>query len=82
MSLARAKVAEGGRILIPADLRRELGLTPGTELTLEAVDGELRVRSLRQALERAQALVRRHVPGDVSLSDELIRERHQAAVDD
>ncbi len=42
-------------------------------------DGELRVRSLRRAVERAQDLVRRYVPEGESLSEELIRERREEA---
>lgn len=58
---------------------RQLGLQPGAEVVLELTDGELRIRSLRRTIERAQALVRRHVPETTSLADELIRERHEAA---
>lgn len=79
MSVTRSKVTQGGRVVIPAALRRQLGLEPGTEILLDIADGALRVRSLRQALESARSLVRDHVPHGVSLADELIRERHEAA---
>ena len=32
-----------GRIVVPKPLREELGLAPGTELELDAVDGRLEV---------------------------------------
>jgi AbrB family looped-hinge helix DNA binding protein len=79
MIAQRARVAEGGRVVIPADFRRQLDLQPGAEVILEVADGELRIRSVRRAIERAQALVRRHVPADASLADELIRDRQEAA---
>jgi AbrB family looped-hinge helix DNA binding protein len=66
-------------VVIPADFRRQLDLQPGAEVILEVADGELRIRSVRRAIERAQALVRRHVPADASLADELIRDRQEAA---
>jgi AbrB family looped-hinge helix DNA binding protein len=78
MSAARSKVTEGGRVVIPAALRRQLGLEPGTEVVLDIADGALRVRSVRHALESARSVVREHVPSGVSLADELIRERHEA----
>ncbi len=46
---------------------------------MDIADGELRVRSLKAAVERAQALVRRYVPAGDSLVDELIRDRRSEA---
>jgi len=79
MTIHRAKVAEGGRVVIPAEIRRQLGFQPGVEVILNVADGELRIRSVRQAIERARELVRRHVGEGTSLADELISERHEAA---
>ena len=79
MSAIRSRITEGGRVVVPAPLRKELGLQPDTEVLLDVADRALRVRSLRQAIESAQALVRSHVPAGTSLADELIRERHEAA---
>ena len=79
MASHRAKVTEGGRVVIPAELRRQLGLQPGAEVVLDVADGELRIRSVRQAVESAQALVRRYVAQGTSLADELIAERREAA---
>ena len=79
MATHRGKVTEGGRVVIPADLRRQLGLQTGDEVVLDVTDGELRIRSLPQAIERAQSLVRRYVGEDTSLADELIGERREAA---
>lgn len=79
MSATRSKITEGGRVVIPIALRRELGLQPGTEVLLDVADGALRIRSLWHALESARRLVRDHVPPGTSLAEELIRERRQAA---
>lgn len=38
--------------------------------------------SRRQALDKIRAEVRKHIPADVSLVDELIRERRQEAARD
>ncbi len=79
MPAHRTRITEGGRVVIPAEFRRQLDLQPGAEVILDMADGELRIRSLRRAIARAQTLVRRHVPEGISLADELIRERREAA---
>lgn len=79
MSSHRARIGEGGRLVIPARLRTELGLRVGDDVILEVQNGELHVRSLKDAIARAQALVRRYVPEGRSLADELIAERRREA---
>ncbi len=49
MTAQRARVAEGGRLVIPAEFRRALALNPGESVGLDIRDGELRVRSRRSA---------------------------------
>ena len=80
MTTARAKIDRGGRILIPARLRKELGVEPGDPVVLETQGGELHMRSYRKAIEEAQAIVAKYIPDrDRSLVDELIEERRRAA---
>jgi AbrB family looped-hinge helix DNA binding protein len=74
-----ARIASGGRIVIPAKLRKELGLRAGDRVILDIDQGELRVRSFDVAIRRAQELVAEYVPDGVSLADELIRERREEA---
>ncbi len=71
----KTKLAEGGRIVIPAEYRQALGLHVGDELILRLEDGEVRIFTARQAIRRAQELVRRYIPQSRSLADELIAER-------
>jgi AbrB family looped-hinge helix DNA binding protein len=79
MQSVRTKIGEGGRIVIPADLRRALGVGVGDELLLRVEDGELRAVTGRAALRKAQAIVRRFVPEGTRLSDELIADRRREA---
>ena len=74
-----AKIAEGGRLVIPAEYRRELGLEPGDEVIIRLEDGELRILSRAEAVKRAQELVARHVKKNHSLVDELSAERREEA---
>jgi AbrB family looped-hinge helix DNA binding protein len=77
VSELKTKIGEGGRVVIPAAYRKALGLKPGDEVVLVLEEGEIRVMGARQAIVRAQALVRRYVPEGRSLSDELIQERRE-----
>lgn len=79
MQPQRVRIIEGGKLIIPASMRRELGIATGDTVLVDVADGELRVRSLSKAIERAQAILRRHVPDGVSLADELIAERRREA---
>jgi AbrB family looped-hinge helix DNA binding protein len=76
-------MSEGGRLVIPAEFRRSLGLVPGAVVVIsETEDGDLRVSTPAAGLRRAQELVGRYVqPGD-SLADELLAERRREAADD
>lgn len=79
MTAQRVRIIEGGKLIIPAPMRRELGIATGDTVLVELEDGELRVRSLTQAIARAQAILRRHVPQGGSLADELIADRRREA---
>lgn len=79
MPAQRVRIIEGGKLVIPASMRRELGIGTGDTVLVDVADGELRVRSLSKAIARAQAILRRHVPEGVSLVDELIADRRREA---
>jgi AbrB family looped-hinge helix DNA binding protein len=79
MKPKRVTLGPGGRMVIPAEFRKTLGVRRGDQLVVDLKDGDLRVRSLDAVVERAQALVRRYVPDDVSLADELIEDRRAEA---
>lgn len=79
MEAQRVKIVDGGKLVIPAAMRRELGISTGDTVLVDVDDGELRVRSVSRAIERARAILRRHVPEGVQLSDELIADRRAEA---
>ena len=82
MDVVRTKVTQGGRIVIPADMRRRLGIEIGEDVSI-SVDGEsLRILTQKGSIKRAQALVRKFVPKGVSLVDELIEDRRREAAND
>ena len=75
----RTKLTEGGRVVIPAEFRRALGVQVGDELILRLENGELRLLTLDRAIAQAQEAVRKYVPAGRSLVDELIAERRAEA---
>jgi AbrB family looped-hinge helix DNA binding protein len=75
MTQVKTKVAEGGRIVIPAEYREALGLHVGDEVILRLEDGEVRIFTPAQAIKYAQDLLRPYLPQGRSLSEELIAER-------
>jgi AbrB family looped-hinge helix DNA binding protein len=75
----RMRVNENGRVVIPASFRKALGINVGDEVVLRIENDELRITTLKRRLARAQRLVRKHVKPGVSLADELIAERREAA---
>ena len=70
------RITNGGRIVIPAEYRRVLGLKEGDQVILSLVDGELRITTRLHELRRAQAVVAQYAKEDKSCwSDELLAER-------
>ena len=73
------KIDKAGRILIPLEVRRELGFREGTELILRVEEGELRVYTREAALRRAQERLKRLKKPGVSVVDEFLAERREEA---
>jgi AbrB family looped-hinge helix DNA binding protein len=69
------RVGPKGRIVIPARLRAEIGVAPGDELVALAESGGVLLLP-RQAIKER---LRRMMAGGASLTDELLRERREAA---
>ncbi len=79
MTYTRAKVTEGGRIVIPAEYRKASGIQIGEDVILCLEGEEVRLFTPREAVRRAQEIVRQYIPEGRSLSDELIAERRAEA---
>ena len=75
----RVKVDNAGRILVPAKIRRELSIKPGSNVQLRVMDGLLEVRTQMYRLMRAQEFVAKHKVAGRSAVQELIAERRAEA---
>ena len=79
MNEFKTKIGQGGRVVIPTEYRRKLGLEAGDEIIMHLDEEGLRLYTPAQAVARAQALVRRYVPEGRDLAGELISERRAEA---
>lgn len=81
MGATHTKIGLNGRVVIPAAFRQAVGLAIGDEVVLRVENGTIILASRSQQIQRAQALVRRHIPvaKGTLLSDELIAERRTEA---
>ena len=72
-----------GRVMLPSWWRKREGVDPSTELWVALTEeGGLVLETREQGLRRARALLRKHFPEGVNLSDELIAERRAEAAGD
>jgi AbrB family looped-hinge helix DNA binding protein len=69
-------VGQRGRVVIPASVRRELGLQPGVRLLARIVNQALVLMPV-EAIDTELFAMFRDYPG--SLADELVAERHAEA---
>jgi AbrB family looped-hinge helix DNA binding protein len=75
----RARVAEAGRVVIPAELRKELGIEEGQDIVFARDGNSIRIIPLREAIREVQDYFASLAPPDVLLSEEVIAERRQEA---
>jgi len=76
------RVAAGGRIVIPANVRKAMDIRDGELVTLQLEDGRLSIMSRREAIRRVQEYVRSlpNFDSSGSMVDELIAERRAEAL--
>lgn len=77
MASYTTRLEKSGRILIPAALRRQLDLCPGSQVLVkvEESSGALQITSRSRALAKVRKEVRRYVPAHLDLVEELIKDR-------
>ena len=73
-----------GRVVIPAQVRKVLGLKDGDRLAFVVTGDDVSLMTVDQGIERAQAIARKLVMGERgrSIVDELIAERRAEAARD
>ena len=73
-------VASNGRIVLPAEVRKRLGLSEGGDLLLEETPDGLVLRTVARSVARAQAIARRYLQDrpDVSVDAFLATRRTES----
>ncbi len=81
MSSIAVQVSQGGRIVIPAEMRQKMGVEVGDQVLLNwsEEDQALRVATRKQRLLHARELVKRYAVKNGSVVDAFIQERRQAS---
>lgn len=81
MTILTASVSQGGRIVLPLEIRQKLGIEVGDEVFLEWLEdsAELRLMTHKMRLQKAKKLVQQYIKLDTLVVDELIAERREAA---
>ena len=74
----QVRIGLQGRVVIPAELRRSLGIEAGDTLVARAEDGRVVLEKRENVLDRVRRRFER-VPSEISLVDELISERREEA---
>lgn len=82
MNALRVKVSDGGRVVIPAEYRQALGIQVGDDVILTIEGRTVELRTIDEAIRRAQELVSKYIPADRALTDELIAERRTEAANE
>lgn len=75
------KMSEGGRVVVPAEIRKAMNIKDGDTVYWELVDGEARLTTKLARIRRAQELIQKHCPAQPgeSVVDEFIAERRAEA---
>jgi len=80
MNAIMTKMSENGRITFPIAVRAAVGLERGGDVIIEVVDGELHVRTVAQAMNRARAIARELLAGKPGASvDDFLADRRREA---
>lgn len=76
-------VGDRGRLVLPADVRAELGIEAGTRMLVSAErDGSVRMRPYRSVAAANRGLLADLAPAGKSMVDELLAERRLEAADE
>ena len=80
MNAIHGRVSKSGRISLPAEFRKAVGLDHGGDVVVELNGSEIRIRTIDEVVSRAQALTQLLLGGKPSASvDAFVAERRRDA---
>ena len=79
LKLYELPIQETGRVVLPAELRKILGLSKGDKVLIEAEGDEVKLTTARLRRKRAQGIARKYARPGVSVVDEFLAEKRVEA---
>lgn len=79
MKTYEVPMQESGRVILPTELRRTLGLQKGDRVLIEADGENVVLTTARIRRRRAQALVARHIKPEDGVVDAYLKEKRDEA---
>lgn len=76
MPARTARMLEGGKVIVPIELRKKLGFERGSTVVFEEDENGIRMRSLAETVKRIQDLAAPYRTATLA-SDELIADRRR-----
>jgi len=76
----RVRIAAGGRIVIPADIRQSLGVREGDELLIIREGDGIRMTTVLQTAKEVQAFFEKFKKPGENVVDEFLAERREEAL--
>nr|CAA6813801.1 MAG: AbrB/MazE/SpoVT family DNA-binding domain-containing protein [uncultured Thiotrichaceae bacterium] len=73
-----ATIGKSGRLVIPATLRKALGLNEGDGVTIAVKEGHIEISPVAVSIKKAQDLVKKHLKPEDDLVEMLFEERREA----
>jgi AbrB family looped-hinge helix DNA binding protein len=77
--VVKTKINPNGRVVIPLNMRKALGVKPGDEVMMRMVDGELRIYTVDHSLEQLRRELRELTLEGGSLVEDLVCQRRGEA---
>jgi AbrB family looped-hinge helix DNA binding protein len=82
MKTSHSKLEANGRVVLPAEYRRALGLKPGDPIVVSLEGDAIRLHALKRELAETQRYFRQFGDPDELWSESLIRDRRTEAEDE
>jgi AbrB family looped-hinge helix DNA binding protein len=76
----KAEVQKGGRVTIPAYLRKEFSIYDGDEISILYEDGKIKLVPQQQAIDEACAIAKKYLSGIPNAVDDFLENRRSDAL--
>lgn len=75
-------ISAGGRVVIPSDIRKKLGLNVGEEVIFKLEEDGVKLISLKESVKKIRLLSEKYKTSEKSLVNELLAARRDEANND